>query len=151
MKEITHDLTHDLTLCHSIEFRVLGIYNFALLLVFHQDSFQKSWSGSDPPRYMALSSILQLFREISRKNHNSIYTHFQNQFPNLFLDHFRSCPSASSGIFNSFKNKIKTTLQMFTARGLQGYQGVFLQYLQGKPYDIGFPCRCCKKKPLITL
>ena len=65
----------------------------ALLLVFHQDSFQKSRSGSDPPRYIALSSILQLFREISRKNHNSIYTHFQNQFPNLFLDHFRRCRS----------------------------------------------------------
>ena len=95
--------------CHSIRsmFRVLGIYNFALLLVFHQDSFQKSRSGSDPPRYIALSSILQLFREISRKNHNSIYTHFQNQFPNLFLDHFRSYRSCICSFIFNLQEKYK--------------------------------------------
>ena len=79
----------------------------ALLLVFHQDSFQKSRSGSDPPRYIALSSILQLFREISRKNHNSIYTHFQNQFPNLFLDHFRSYRSCISSFIFNLQEKYK--------------------------------------------
>ena len=31
-------------------FRVLGIYNFALLLVFHQDSFQKRAGAEATPR-----------------------------------------------------------------------------------------------------
>ena len=91
--------------CSAINF----LFDYSCLVVGFPSGFvsEKSRSGSDPPRYIVLSSILQLFREISRKNHNSIYTHFQNQFPNLFLDHFRSYRSCISSFIFNLQEKYK--------------------------------------------